>query len=167
MAIEGTLSVFYHTNYRSTITTYANTSWSLGGYHVSEVRVFAFAISMGMLTILYLILSRTRFGRAIRATVQNPVSRALLGIDGRQIAALGFGLSVATAAAAGAVYGMIFPFNPGSHYDLISRLLAIVVLGGLGSIGGAVIALCSWVSARQSSRRPSRRPGPRSRSSSS
>ena len=47
---------------------------------------------------------------------------------------------MATAAAAGAVYGMVFPFNPGSHYDLISRLLAIVVLGGMGSSGGAVIA---------------------------
>jgi branched-chain amino acid transport system permease protein len=140
LAIEGTLSIFYHTNYRSTIPSYADTSWRIGGYHASEVRVFAFAISMALLAILYLILARTRFGRAIRATVQNPVSAALLGVDGRQIAALGFGLSVATAAAAGAVYGMIFPFNPGSHYDLISRLLAIVVLGGLGSIGGAVIA---------------------------
>ena len=35
---------------------------------------------------------------------------------------------------------MIFPFNPGSHYDLISRLLSIIVLGGLGSLGGAVVA---------------------------
>ena len=54
--------------------------------------------------------------------------------------AFGFGIGVATAAAAGAVYGMIYPFNPGSHYDLISRLLSIVVLGGLGSLGGAVVA---------------------------
>jgi branched-chain amino acid transport system permease protein len=38
------------------------------------------------------------------------------------------------------VYGIIYPFNPGSHYDLISRLLTIVVLGGLGSLGGAVVA---------------------------
>ncbi|HZO34468.1 MAG TPA: hypothetical protein VFB17_05265, partial [Gaiellaceae bacterium] len=38
------------------------------------------------------------------------------------------------------------PFNPGSHYDLISRLLSIVVLGGLGSLGGAVVAaLCMGV----------------------
>ena len=42
--------------------------------------------------------------------------------------------------AAGAVYGVLYPFNPGSHYDLISRLLSIVVLGGLGSLGGAVLA---------------------------
>jgi branched-chain amino acid transport system permease protein len=140
LGIEGVLSIVYHTTYRSTITSYANTSWSLGGYHVSEVRVFAFAISIAILAVLYLLLARTRFGRAIRATVQNPVSAALLGIDGPRIAALGFGLSVATAAAAGAVYGMVFPFNPGSHYDLISRLLSIVVLGGMGSLGGAVVA---------------------------
>ena len=38
------------------------------------------------------------------------------------------------------MYGIVFPFNPGSHYDLISRLLTIIVLGGLGSLGGAVIA---------------------------
>jgi branched-chain amino acid transport system permease protein len=47
---------------------------------------------------------------------------------------------VATATAAGAVYGIVFSFNPGSHYDLISRLLTIIVLGGLGSLGGAVVA---------------------------
>ena len=140
LGIEGVLSIVYHTTYRSTITRYANTSWRIGGYHVSEVRVIAFVISIAILAGMYLLLARTRFGRAVRATVQNPVSAALLGIDGRQIAALGFGLSVATAAAAGAVYGMVFPFNPGSHYDLISRLLSIVVLGGMGSLGGAVVA---------------------------
>ena len=53
---------------------------------------------------------------------------------------MAFGIGVSTAAAAGAVYGVLYPFNPGSHYDLISRLLSIVVLGGLGSIGGAVAA---------------------------
>src|SRR2546421_498358 len=54
--------------------------------------------------------------------------------------ALGFGIGAATAAAAGALYGIVYPFNPGSHYDLISRLLSIIVLGGLGSVGGAVLA---------------------------
>ena len=89
---------------------------------------------------LFGILRLTKLGRAIRATVQNPTAARLLGIDTRMVSAYGFGLSVATASAAGAVYGIVFPFNPGSHYDLISRLLSIIVLGGLGSLGGAVIA---------------------------
>jgi branched-chain amino acid transport system permease protein len=140
LGIEGVLSLHYSTNYRATITSYADSSWQIAGYHVSVARVAAFATSLAVLGLLLVILRLTRLGRAIRATVQNPTSARLLGVDTRLVAAVGFGLSVATAAAGGAVYGVVFPFNPGSHYDLISRLLTIVVLGGLGSIGGVIVA---------------------------
>jgi branched-chain amino acid transport system permease protein len=112
----------------------------VAGYRVSVVRLAAFATSAVILGLLYLMLQHTRLGRAIRATVQNPTSARLLGIRTDRVAAIGFGLSAATATAAGAVFGMITPFNAGSHYDLISRLLTIVVLGGLGSLSGAVVA---------------------------
>jgi branched-chain amino acid transport system permease protein len=140
LGIEGILSVLFSTSYRSIIPSYADSSWVVGGYHFSEVRVFAFALSIGMLLLLFALLGYTRFGRAIRATVQNPTSARLLGIQTERVAAIGFGISAATATAAGAVFGMITPFNAGSHYDLISRLLTIIVLGGLGSLTGAVIA---------------------------
>jgi branched-chain amino acid transport system permease protein len=140
LGIEGLLSVAYQTNYRSTITSYADSSWRAFGYYVSVARVYAFIASLVVLAVLFIVLRVTRLGRAIRATVQNPTAARLLGVDTRLVSALGFGLSVATASAAGAVYGILFPFNPGSHYDLISRLLSIVVLGGLGSLGGAVVA---------------------------
>jgi branched-chain amino acid transport system permease protein len=68
------------------------------------------------------------------------MSAQLLGVSSKRVSAIGFGIGSATAAAGGAVFGMLNSFNPGSHYDLISRLLTIVVLGGLGSIGGAVVA---------------------------
>src|SRR2546427_905409 len=140
LAVEGALSVSYTTTYRSTITSYAQHSWVVFGYRIAEVRVFGFLISVAILVALSLLLARTRFGRSVRATVQNPTSAKLLRVNADRVSALGFGIGVATAAAAGAVFGMIYPFNPGSHYDLISRLLSIVVLGGLGSIGGAVVA---------------------------
>jgi branched-chain amino acid transport system permease protein len=140
LGIEGVLSVFYKTTYRSTITGYADRSWHVLGYHLSVVRCYAFIASMIVLGLLFAILKLTRLGRAIRATVQNPTAARLLGVETSRVSGVGFGLSVATASAAGAVYGMVFPFNPGSHYDLISRLLTIVVLGGLGSLGGAVVA---------------------------
>ncbi len=140
LGIEGLLSVLYKTTYRSTITSYADRSWRILGYHFSEVRVFAFAMSAVILSLLYVLLTRTEFGRTVRATVQNPVSARLLGVSVERVSAFGFGISVATATAAGAVFGMITPFYPGSHYDLISRLLSIIVLGGLGSLGGAVVA---------------------------
>jgi branched-chain amino acid transport system permease protein len=140
LGIEGVLSVLYKTTYRSTITSYANTSIDVFGYQISTVRIMAFGVSALILGGVFLLLTRTQLGRSIRATVQNPVSAQLLGINANRVAAVGFGISVATATAAGAVYGIIFPFNPGSHYDLISRLLSIIVLGGLGSLGGAVAA---------------------------
>jgi branched-chain amino acid transport system permease protein len=140
LGVEGLLSVFYNTNYRTIIPGYADSSWRILGYSISEVRVYGFVISMTILAGLYALLRWSRFGRAVRGTVQNPTSAALLGVDSNRISAIGFGISIATAGAAGAMFGMIFPFEPGSHYDLISRLLTIVVLGGMGSVGGAVVA---------------------------
>jgi branched-chain amino acid transport system permease protein len=140
LGIEGILSIVYQTTYRSTIPHYANDSLSVLGYRLSVVRLLAFAVSAAILLGLYVLLTRTALGRSIRATVQNPTSARLLGIDANRVSAIGFGISVATATAAGAVYGIVFPFNPGSHYDLISRTLSIIVLGGLGSLGGAVVA---------------------------
>ena len=138
LLIEGVIGVFWNTTRRSINTSYANHSWTVLGYQVTVVRLAAFALSAVALGLLILLLHRTRFGRAIRATVQNPESARLLGVRADRVAALGFGLGAATAAAAGSVYGLLYPFNAGSHYDLISLLLSIVVLGGLGSIGGAI-----------------------------
>jgi len=136
LGIEGVLSVVFQTTYRSTLPSYAYRSWDIFGYHVGLVRVLGFGASALLLGLLSLLLTRTRFGRAVRATVQNPTAATLLGVDSNRIQTVSFGIGVSMAAAAGAVYGVIYPFNPGSHYDLISRLLSIVVLGGLGSIGG-------------------------------
>ncbi len=139
LLLEGVMSVTWKTTVRSINTSYANSSWSVFGYQITLVRLWAFLLSLVALGLLYVLLNRTRFGRAIRATVQNPESARLLGVESRRVSAIGFGLGSATAAAAGSIYGLLYPFNPGSHYDLISRLLSIVLLGGLGSIGGAVI----------------------------
>ncbi len=140
LGIEGVLSVIFKTTYRVSLPSYADSTWTVFGYQVEKVRFFGFVVSWVMLGLLALLLTRTRFGRAVRATVQNPTAATLLGVDANRVQTLSFGVGVSMAAAAGAVYGVIYPFNPGSHYDLISRLLSIVVLGGLGSIGGAVVA---------------------------
>lgn len=139
LLLEGIMSVTWNTSVRSINTSYANSSWSVGGYQITLVRLWAFVLSIAALGILFLLLNRTRLGRAIRATVQNPESARLLGVEADRVSAIGFGLGSATAAAAGSIYGLLYPFNSGSHYDLISRLLSIVLLGGLGSIGGAVV----------------------------
>lgn len=139
LLVEGVMSVIWNTSDRDINTSYVNASWNLFGYQITLVRLWAFLLSLFVLALLYLVLNHTRFGRAVRATVQNPESARLLGVESEWVSAIGYGLGTATAAAAGSVYGMLYPFNPNSHYDLISRLLSIVLLGGLGSIGGAMI----------------------------
>ena len=140
IGIEGVLSAIYSTNYRAILTGYANESWAIGSLRIPTVRVYAFALSVVVLLLLYALLERTRFGRAVRATSQRPYSAKLLGVDTDRVSAIAFGVGAATAGAAGAVYGLVYSFDPGSHYDLIGRLLVIVVLGGLGSHRGAIVA---------------------------
>jgi branched-chain amino acid transport system permease protein len=140
LLLEGLMVFFWSTNMRSINNSYVNASWSIAGYQIPVVRVWAFVLSAVALGLLFWLLNRTKFGRAVRASVQNPESATLLGVRSETISALGFGLGAATAASAGAMYAMLYPsFNAGSHYDLISLLLSIVLLGGLGSIGGAIV----------------------------
>jgi branched-chain amino acid transport system permease protein len=93
-----------------------------------------------VLVALWLILTKTWLGRAIRAAAANPASAELVGVKVTSVAALVFGLGLAAAGAGGAITGVLYPFVPGSHYVWIARLLAIVVLGGLGSLEGAVLS---------------------------
>jgi branched-chain amino acid transport system permease protein len=95
---------------------------------------------MVLVVAVYLLLYRSRFGRSVRATMQDETAARLVGIDVNRVAALTFGIGVAVTAAGGMFFGATNAFNANSGYDLISRLLAIVILGGLGSIGGALAA---------------------------
>ena len=72
--------------------------------------------------------------------MQNRVAAELIGIDVERVSAITFGIGVALAAAGGMAYGATSSFNPASHYDLISRLLVIIILAGMGSLRGALIA---------------------------
>jgi branched-chain amino acid transport system permease protein len=90
---------------------------------------------------IYVTLYRTQFGRTIRATMQDHTAARIVGINVNRVQMLTFGIGVAVTAAGGMVFGATGGgFNPNTGYDLISRLLAIIILGGLGSIAGAMIA---------------------------
>ena len=140
LGIEGVLGYFFTTNYVELRAWYETASFPAFGFRITYVYVFGFVLCLAILGALFLMLYRTAFGGAIRATMLNRTAAQLIGIDVDRVAALAFGVGVATAAAGGVVFGITNAFNPGSHYDLISRLLTIIVLGGLGSLRGAVVA---------------------------
>jgi branched-chain amino acid transport system permease protein len=140
LGIEGVLAVAFTTKYVELRAWYETASFSIFGFYITYVYVFGFLLCLAILAALFLMLYRTTFGGAIRATMLNRTAAQLIGIDVDRVSALAFGVGVATAAAGGVVFGITNAFNPGSHYDLISRLLTIIVLGGLGSLRGAVVA---------------------------
>ena len=94
-----------------------------------------------MTAAVYLYLSSTFTGRAILAVAQDRLALRLMGADPVKIKnKLAFGLSIATAALAGALLIVIGPVEPSMNRQYIGRVFAIVVLGGMGSIGGMLVA---------------------------
>ena len=140
LAIEGALTFVFTTNDQALHAWYVDASVPIADFRLPYIYLFAFLLSVVLLTALYLLVYRTTFGAALRASMQNRTAATLIGINVERVQAITFGLSTALAATGGMVYGAINVFNPASSYDLISRLLVIIVFGGMGSLQGALIA---------------------------
>ena len=104
------------------------------------MKLIAFGLAALALLGLYLLMKKTRFGQALRATIQHPEAARLLGINTDRIAGYGFGLGLATAAIGGTALALDSTIYPSLHWHWIGPLMAIIVIGGLGSIPGAAIA---------------------------
>ncbi len=100
---------------------------------------YAFVLSFVLIIGLWGFLRFTRTGYGIRATMQNRAAAQLVGVNVRRVSAISFGISAALAGASGALMSYLFPFFPFRHWQWIALLLALVVLGGMGSLKGAVV----------------------------
>lgn len=140
LVMEGLLGIIFQTTARSVTPSYTSQALMFATYRFPVTRLMGFGIALLIILLLYLILQYTNLGRAIRATTQDPRAAQLMGINTSMISAFTFALGVATAAAGGSLLSIIYSFNPSSQSDWIARTLSIIVLGGLGSIPGALIA---------------------------
>jgi branched-chain amino acid transport system permease protein len=140
LIIEGVLTAVFTTNTVQLQASYVTQSFKVGDFYLSYIYVYGFLLSVVLLSGLYLLLYRTRFGQSLRASMQNRTAAELIGINVDRVSALTYGIGVALTAAGGMAFGATTAFVPNSSYDLISRLLAIIVFGGMGSLSGALIA---------------------------
>jgi branched-chain amino acid transport system permease protein len=140
LVLEGLLGVIFTDNFQAIQAWYVTASFPVFGVYISDIYAYGFVLALVLLAIVYVILYRTRFGAALRATVQNRQAAVLIGIDVQRISTITFALSTALTAAGGMLFGATQAFNANSSLDLISRLLMIIILGGMGSIGGALVA---------------------------
>ncbi|HEY3771391.1 MAG TPA: branched-chain amino acid ABC transporter permease [Solirubrobacteraceae bacterium] len=140
IVIEGVLTAIFGVNYQQLSASYVTSSVHFLGFYLPDIYLIGFALAVLLLAALYYLLYRTKFGRAVRASLQNRTAADLIGIEVNRVRTLSVGIGVAVTAVGGMVFGATNSFNPNTGYDLISRLLAIVILGGMGSIGGAMAA---------------------------
>ena len=140
LIIEGLLGIAFTNNVVQSTAWYVTASFKVGEFYLAYIYVLVFLLSVILLVGLNIILYRTKFGSSLQASMQDRTAAQLIGIDVERVSTITFGIGVALAAAGGMAYGATYAFNPGSLYDLISRLLVIIILGGMGSLRGALFA---------------------------
>jgi branched-chain amino acid transport system permease protein len=134
------LVMIFGVDYRLVEARYIGPSLRIGLLELPLRLLVPFLVSMVMVLGLQAFLSKTFLGRAIQAVAQDQQALRLMAADPTRIKRIAFGLSIATAALAGAVLIIIQPVEPSIGRDYIGRVFAICVLGGLGSFSGMVIA---------------------------
>jgi branched-chain amino acid transport system permease protein len=112
----------------------------IGGISISFQRIFIFLVAIGLIIGLYFLISRTYLGKAIRATAQDFEMAWMLGINPNRIARYTFTIGSALAAAAGILIIPILSLEPFVGENAILKAFVVVVIGGFGSIPGAIVA---------------------------
>ena len=129
---------------------FENMSLPLGEASIRFDWLIALAFVAAILVGLMFLIKKTKIGRAMRATSQKSQASMLMGINIEHIYIFTFALGAALAGAAGSLYGIIFPFNPYIGALPTIKAFAIIILGGLGSIPGAIIGGLLYGIAEQS-----------------
>lgn len=143
LVVEGTLSHFFSGIYRSTTPRYATAALNFGPLYFPEGQFYATLVSVGLLFTLWAFLRFTRVGYAIRATMQNRMAARTVGVDVDWTSLITFGIGTALAGASGALISFLFTFFPAKHWEWISMLMSLIVLGGMGSLLGALVGAFS------------------------
>jgi branched-chain amino acid transport system permease protein len=125
---------------RTYTNTYLTDRVSFLGTSFGLNQIVAFVIAVAIGVAVYLFLSRTRLGRAIRATAEDPATAGLMGVNTKTILAFCFGLGALLAAIGGILLSWRTPVDTGMGFENTVIALVVVVLGGLGSVPGGFIA---------------------------
>src|SRR5215468_9444562 len=113
-------------------------STGIGGLHVGVLPLLILGLSVALFTALQLVLTRTRFGRIVRATADNRDVVRLMGVNPGRVYNAVMGLSLALASVAGMLLAMRSSFTPYSGVERLLVAFEVVVLGGLGTFWGAM-----------------------------
>jgi len=112
---------------------------NVGGVTMPELRIYVLVIAAILVIGMTLLIQRTWIGMAVRAVAQNRAAAVLMGINVNSVSMFVFALSSALGVAAGTLVGALFAVAPGVSSGLVIKGFAVLILGGLGSIPGAIV----------------------------
>lgn len=139
IVIENVLLAIYRSDIRTINTSYSFDVFEVGPFIFSQARVFGLVASILTAIVLWLFLSKTSIGRAIRAVSKEQLGARLVGINVQKIFAITFGIGAACLAVASCLLLPIFYVSPNVGNTFVLVAFTVVVLGGMGSISGALI----------------------------
>ena len=139
LMLNNAMLYFFKADYRRLVLEPAMGSLSVGTLVVPVDRLVAMAFALLLTLILYLILRRSRVGRAIVAVRMDRDAALLMGVNVKSIYAIAFGLGASMAGGAGVLLAMIYPISPVASGGYLGKAFVVCVLGGLGSVPGAII----------------------------
>jgi len=139
IVIENGSLLLFGSQFRSVTTSYQTAALSLGPLFISVPYLIAFAMSLACGMALWWFMRASWLGRAMRATAQNPAAARLMGVDAELMYKIAFALGVGLTAFGGAVIMPYVTVFPGVGSQFVVLMFTVVVLGGLGSVAGAVV----------------------------
>jgi len=136
--LTGLAQQLWTNDYRSV--PYLSGSIGVGGLAISRPRLVAFAVALALSAATYAFLRWGRWGRALRATAQNPDAALACGVNVDRARLLAFALGAALAGAAGTLAAFMYTVFPEMGHTFMLKAFAVIVLGGMGSFAGAFLA---------------------------
>jgi branched-chain amino acid transport system permease protein len=139
IVLQGLALYAWHADFRAVRTAYSSALIKLGPVFMNFPRLVAFAVAIATIIALHLFFKKTYIGKAIRAATQNATSAQLMGINLKRIYMISFGIGIAVVGLSGAVLIPVYEVFPtiGSLFVMVT--FVVVILGGLGSIPGALV----------------------------
>ncbi len=138
--IEVGIIVAFGVDQRTVQAPYIGQSWRIGDMRIPMRLLVAFAVALTLTLVLTAYLSRTFLGRAIRAVAQDEMALRLMGANPLRIKQYAFGIATAVLGLAGALLIIVAPVDPTLDRAYIGRTFCVVVMAGLGSMSGTLVA---------------------------
>lgn len=139
ITVQTLLVIWFSADPRSIGASYATSGWTIAGTTIRVVMLVAAGVAVALALALWWLVHRTAFGADLRAAAEDPVAAASVGIDVAHVYAVTLGISAVVATFGGTLIGVAYAISPIVGLGWLLRAFTVVVIGGLGSIEGALV----------------------------